>query len=225
MLADKSLQGVAAHPFAVDRRTQRCGSYADHSSIVRAAWLRSGRRGVNRCPRQRVGGAEITGVSWRQILGEGRLVRRMPGGVGSLLLKAQGKPTQAFGVALHEHGNVATLLLSSEGNQPIDILGPCNLILLDLDDEIVDAQSGLCRSAVLGNLRHQDTLARRVIYPCQAPAWAGSGGKSGCRRCGVGYFLDGRRDNQRFVIAPYSQADDCAWWRPCDRTCQRCRIC
>jgi hypothetical protein len=54
-------------------------------------------------------------------------------GWGSLLFKAQGKPTQAFGVALHEHGNVVTLLLSSEGNQPIDILWPCNLILLDLD--------------------------------------------------------------------------------------------
>jgi hypothetical protein len=92
-------------------------------------------------------------------LGEGGSCEGCREGWPSLLFKAQGKPTQAFGVALREHGNVATLLLSSEGNQPIDILWPCDLILLDLDDEIADAQSGLCRSAVLGNLRHHDTLA------------------------------------------------------------------
>src|SRR5580704_1965824 len=152
-------RGVAAHPFAADRRAQRCRSFADHSSIVRAAWLRSGRRGVNCCPRRRVGVAEITGVSWRQIWARGGSYEGFREEWGSLLFKAQGKPTQAFGAALHEHGNVVPLLLSSEGNQPIDILGPCNLILLDLDDEIADAQSGLCRSAVIGNLRHHYTLA------------------------------------------------------------------
>jgi hypothetical protein len=84
MLADKSLQGEASRLILSPRIDGHNGavSFADHSSIVRAAWLLSGRRSVNCCPRQRVGVAEITGVSWRQILGERRLVRRMPGGVG-----------------------------------------------------------------------------------------------------------------------------------------------
>ncbi len=94
-----------------------------------------------------------------------------------MLLEAKGKPAQAFGVALHQNGNIMTLLLAGEGNQPSDILGGGDSLLLDLDDDITRAQSGLRRSTVCHDLRHDDTVTRRVIATRQTPAGADSGGR------------------------------------------------
>ena len=139
-----------------------------------------------------------------------------------LLLEAKGKPAQAFGVALHQNGNVVTLLFARAGDQPSDILGSGDRFLPDLDDDIAGAQSGLCRSPVGDDLRHDDAVTPRVIAPRQAPAGTDRGGCRSARpRRGPRNLLDGRRDDQRFVVAPDAQADDSTWSRVCDRAGQR----
>src|ERR1700729_4005899 len=150
----------------------------------------------------------------------GRTVWALAFYVGEWLLEAQGKPAQALRVALHNARNIMTLLLAGEGNQPGDIVRGGDRLLLDLDDDIARAQSRLRRSTVCRDLRHDHTVARRVIAPRQMPAGADRGGcgKRVSRRRGPRNFLDRRRDDQRFVVAPNAQADNCAWLRMGDRT-------
>ena len=55
------------------------------------------------------------------------------------LFNAHGKPSQAFGVTVYQNRDISALLLPSGGDEPGDIPGFGNFLLLDLDDDVPDA--------------------------------------------------------------------------------------